>query len=103
MARRHRAALTAGSLLSTAALLPPAIGFADRRLSLHMLLQMLLLALVIPLLAYGAHPWIGGRLTRLHPIAGIMALNGVLFGSQLPVILDLPTKHLLLGDAAQTA
>src|SRR5256885_2931185 len=103
MARRHRAALTAGSLLSTAALLPPAIGFADRRLSLHMLLQMLLLALVIPLLAYGAQPLIGGSLARLHPIAGILALNVVLFGSQLPAVLDLTAKHLMLGEAAPAA
>ncbi|TMF48701.1 MAG: hypothetical protein E6I24_05160 [Chloroflexi bacterium] len=103
MARRHRAALAAGSLLSVAALLPPAIGFADRRLSLHMLLQMLLLALVIPLLAYGAQPLIGGSLARLHPIAGILALNVVLFGSQLPAVLDLTAKHLMLGEAAQAA
>ena len=103
MARRHRAALAAGSLLSVAALLPPAIGFADRRLSLHMLLQMLLLALVIPLLAYGAQPLIGGSLARLHPIAGILALNVVLFGSQLPAVLDLTAKHLVLGEAAQAA
>jgi putative membrane protein len=103
MARRHRAALTAGTLLSVGALLPPVIGFADRRLSLHMLLEMLLLALVIPLLAYGAHPLIGGRLARLHPIAGIMALNLVLFGSQLPVILDLTTADMMLGEAAHAA
>src|SRR5207244_687462 len=103
MARRHNAALSAGSLLSVAALLPPAIGFADRRLSLHMLLQMLLLALVIPLLAYGAQPLIGGSLARLHPIAGILALNVVLFGSQLPAVLDLTAKHLMLGEAAQAA
>ena len=103
MARRHNAALSAGSLLSVAALLPPAIGFADRRLSLHMLLQMLLLALVIPLLAYGAQPLIGGSLARLHPIAGILALNVVLFGSQLPAVLDLTAKHLILGEAAQAA
>ncbi|TMD23183.1 MAG: cytochrome c oxidase assembly protein [Chloroflexi bacterium] len=103
MARRHRAALVAGSLLSLGALLPPVIGFADRQLSLHMLLQMLVLALVIPLLAYGAHPLIGGRLAWLHPVAGIMALNVVLFGSQLPAVLDLTTKDMLLGEAAQVA
>ena len=89
--------------MSLAALLPPAIGFADRQLSLHMLLQMLVLALVIPLLAYGAHPLIGGRLAWLHPVAGIMALNVVLFGSQLPAVLDLTTKDMLLGEAAQVA
>jgi len=103
MAGRHRAALAAGSLLSIAALLPPAIGFADRRLSLHMLLEMLVLAVVIPLLAYGAHPLMPGPLKRLHPIAGIIALNIVLCGSQLPAVLDLTTRHVMLGEAAQAA
>ena len=103
MAGRHRAALAAGSLLSIAALLPPAIGFADRRLSLHMLLEMLVLAVVIPLLAYGAHPLMPGRLKRLHPIAGIIALNVVLCGSQLPAVLDLTTRDVMLGEAAQAA
>ncbi|TMC29719.1 MAG: cytochrome c oxidase assembly protein [Chloroflexi bacterium] len=89
MARRHRLALYAGSLLSLGALLPPVSGFADRRLSLHMLLEMLLLALFVPLLAYGA-----GALRRLplavrvHPVIGIVALNVVLFGSQLPAVMD---------------
>jgi len=51
MARRHRAALYAGSLLSCAALLSPLSHVADGRLSVHMLEEMLLLVVVIPLLA----------------------------------------------------
>ena len=66
-----------------------------------MLLEMLLLAVVIPLLAYGANPLLRGHLAWLHPIAGILALNVVLFGSQLPAVLDLTTKDMMLGEAAQ--
>src|SRR5207253_419342 len=92
MARRHRAALAAGSLLSIAALLPPVERLADQRLSLHMLQEMLVLAIAVPLLAYGLSPLRFGRATSwLHPVAGIMALNLVLFGSQLPAVLDLAT------------
>ncbi|HEX9095723.1 MAG TPA: cytochrome c oxidase assembly protein [Candidatus Dormibacteraeota bacterium] len=94
MARRQCAALYAGSLLSLAALLPPISRLADQRLSLHMLEEMLLLALVIPMLAYGAGPLLRGRAgSWLHPVAGILALNVVLFGSQYPAVLDLSVKN----------
>src|SRR6202022_3238432 len=87
MARRQRAALVAGSLLTLAALLPPLSRLADRRLSLRMLEEMLLLALVIPLLAYGAGPLLPrGLASWIHPVAGILALNVVLFGSQSPAV-----------------
>jgi len=104
MARRHRAALVAGSLLSLGALLPPVTAFADRRLSLHMLLEMLLLALFVPLFAYGA-----GSLrhlplaARVHPVIGIVTLNVVLFGSQLPAVVDLASRNLLFREATQAA
>lgn len=99
MARRHRAAIVAGSVLSIGALLPPVTSVADQRLSLHMLLEMLLLALIIPLLAYG----LGARLRgTVHPVIGIATLNLVLFGSQLPTVVDLAARSLLFREAAQT-
>lgn len=102
MARRQRAALVAGSLLSLAALLPPLSRLADQRLSLHMLEEMLTLAVVMPLLAYGASPWIQRRAgSRMHPVAGILALNFVLFGSQYPAVVDLAVKNAGFRGATQ--
>lgn len=102
MARRQRAALYAGSLLSAAALLLPLSPFADGRLSLHMLEEMLVLAIVIPLLAYGVSPLLSSRAAAwLHPVAGIVALNLVLFGSQLPAVVDLAGKDLAFREVAQ--
>lgn len=102
MARRQRAALLAGSLLSLAALLPPVSGIADQRLSLHMLEEMLLLALVIPVLAYGSGPLLPHRLASwMHPVAGILALNLVLFGSQYPAVLDLAIKNAAFREVTQ--
>ena len=102
MARRHRAALAAGTLLSVAALLSPLTPFAAGRLSLHMLAEMLVLAVVIPLLAYGVSPLLSGRAASwMHPVAGIVALNLVLFGSQLPAVVDLATRDLVFREAVQ--
>jgi cytochrome c oxidase assembly factor CtaG len=102
MARRHRAALTGGSLLSIAALLSPLSHLVDQRLSLHMLEEMLVLAIVVPLLAYGVSPLLRGRAASwVHPIVGILALNLVLFGSQLPAVLDLATKDLGFRELLQ--
>jgi putative membrane protein len=102
MARRQRAALVAGSLLSLAALLPPLSRLADQRLSVHMLEEMLLLALVIPLLAYGSGPLLPRRLASwMHPVAGILALNVVLFGSQYPAVVDLAVKNAAFREATQ--
>jgi putative membrane protein len=101
MTRRHRAAVIAGTLLALAALTPQVIDLADQLLSLHMLMEMVLLALVIPVLAYGIGPWLQDRLGWLHPVAGIVALNLVLFGSQLPVVLDLGSRHVIIREAAQ--
>src|SRR5438552_14484438 len=104
MAGRHRAALIAGSLLSAGALLPPVAALADRRLSLHMLLEMLLLALVVPLFAYGAGALRRVPLAaRVHPVIGIVALNVVLFGSQLPTVMDLASKNPLVQEATLVA
>jgi len=104
MARRHRAALLAWSLLLVGALLPQVTGFADQRLSLHMLLEMLLLALIVPLFAYGAGARLRGRLaTSVHPVIGIATLNVVLFGSQLPAVMDLASKNPLFREAVQAA
>jgi putative membrane protein len=102
MARRHRAALYAGSLLSVAALTAPLTQLAYGRLSLRMLEEMLVLAVVIPLLAYGVSPLLSGRAPSwIHPLAGIVALNLVLFGSQLPAVVDLSSKDLVFREAAQ--
>jgi putative membrane protein len=102
MARRHRAALAAGSLLSVAALLSPFSHLADQRLSLHMLEEMLVLAIVVPLLAYGISPLLPGRKASwTHAIVGILALNLVLFGSQLPAVLDLASKDLWFAELLQ--
>src|SRR2546421_11395502 len=102
MARRHRAALYAGSLLSCAALLSPLSQVADGRLSVHMLEEMLVLAVVIPLLAYGVSPMLFGRAASwLHPVVGMLALNVVLFGSQLPAVVDLASRNVVFREAAQ--
>jgi len=102
MARRHRAALSAGSLLSCAALLSPLSQVADGRLSVHMLEEMLVLVVVIPLLAYGVSPLLsGGAASWLHPVSGMLALNVVLFGSQLPAVVDIATRDLVFREAAQ--
>jgi putative membrane protein len=101
MARRQRAALVVGLLLSLAALLPPLSRLADQRLSLHMLEEMLLLALVIPMLAYGAGPLLGRSASWMHPVAGIFALNVVLFGSQYPAVLDLAVKNAAFRELTQ--
>ena len=103
MARRHRAALTAGSFLSIGALLPPVEALADQRLSLHMLEQMLVLVLVVPLLAYGVSPLVPARVAyRMPPVVGIVALNLVLFGSLAPVVLDLAGRSLGMREAMAT-
>jgi putative membrane protein len=102
MARRHRAALAAGSLLSVVTVLAPLSQVADGRLSLRMLEEMLVLAVVIPLLAYGLSPLIAGRAgSWMHPVAGMLALNLVLFGSQLPVVVDLGSNDLPFREAEQ--
>lgn len=102
MARRHRAALVAGSLLSVGALLSPFTHLIDQRLSLHMLEEMLVLAIVVPLLAYGVSPLLPKRVASwMHPAAGMVALNLVLFGSQLPAVVDLASKDLAFREAVQ--
>jgi putative membrane protein len=102
MARRHRAALAVGSLLSVAALLSPLSQLAQGRLSLHMLEEMLVLAVVMPLLAYGVSPLLAGRAASwMHPVVGIVALNLVLFGSQLPAVVDLASKDVGIREATQ--
>ncbi|HET9847675.1 MAG TPA: cytochrome c oxidase assembly protein [Candidatus Dormibacteraeota bacterium] len=101
MAGRQRAALIAGSLLSLVALLPPVIGFANQRLTLHMLFEMLLLALAVPLLAYGAAPRLRSRFSvGLQSAVGVLALNLVLFAWQIPAVLDMATRNIWLREAA---
>lgn len=100
MTWRHRGALWAGLLLLGTAFAPPVSPLAQQTLTLHMAVQMLLLAVVVPLLAYGSCPILAGSL-RLHPVVGILALNLVVFGAQLPVIVDAAAKNLLLDEAVQ--
>ena len=89
-------------MLSAAALLLPLSPFADGRLSLHMLEEMLVLAMVIPLLAYGVSPLLSGRAAAwMHPVLGILALNLVLFASQLPAVVDLASKDVAFRETAQ--
>jgi putative membrane protein len=96
--------MIAGLVLSAVALLPPVIALADQRLSLHMLQEMLLLALVIPLLAYGmAVPASAVAPRLIHPLTGIVALNVVLFGWQLPAVMDAAARNLALRELAQVA
>jgi putative membrane protein len=102
MARRHRAALIAGLTLSVVALLPPVIALADQRLSLHMLQQMLLLAVVIPLVAYGTAALVPFAASRVfHPLAGIVTLNVVLFTWQTPAVMDAAAHDLALRELGQ--
>jgi putative membrane protein len=101
MARRHRTALAAGSLLSLAALLPPVTEFVGRRLSLHMLFEMLLLALAVPLLAYGTGPFVKRRLSIwVEAVLGVVALNLMLFVWQLPAVLDASAHNAWLRELA---
>lgn len=87
-----------------AALLSPVSHLADQRLSLHMLEEMLVLAIVVPLLAYGVGPLLPGRTASwTHAIAGMLALNLVLFGSQAPPVRDLATRDLWFAELLQVA
>ena len=59
---------------------------------------------MIPLLAYGAGPLLPGRTgSWMHPVAGILALNVVLFGSQYPAVLDLSVKNAVFQEVTQAA
>jgi cytochrome c oxidase assembly factor CtaG len=101
MTRRHRGALAAGLLLAGASLLPPVNAAASVRLSTHMMLQMALLALVVPLLAYGSGPLASRLRARLHPVAGIVALNVVIFAAQLPTVVDGASRNGFVRELVQ--
>lgn len=102
MTRRRRGALAAGLFLAGASLLPPVNAALSRRLSTHMLLEMALLALVVPLLAYGCGPLFANRLSsRLHPVLGIVTLNLVIFVAQLPVVVDATSASMLPRELVQ--
>lgn len=104
MGARHRAALAAGLALAIIAILPPVLELANRRLSLHMAFEMLLLVGAVPLLAYGASPSFSFRLsTTMQSAAGILAVNVALFAWQLPPVLDATTHDGLLREAVPLA
>ena len=89
MTRRRRGALVTGAVLAAASLLPPVLTATDGRLSNHTMLEMALVALIVPLIAYGLSPLPGGgRGFSIHPVVGILALNVVIFAGQLPVVVD---------------
>jgi putative membrane protein len=99
MTWRHRGALGAGLVLLSAAFIPALSALLDARLSLHMALEMALLAIVVPMLAYGSGPLLADRLRwQLHPIAGIIALNVVVFAAQLPAAVDGEAQNGLLRE-----
>ena len=101
MTRRHRGALAAGLVLAAVSLLPGVVTAASLRLSTHMLLEMALLALVVPLLAYGCGPLLPGLTSRLHPVVGIVALNLVIFTAQLPAVVDAASTSVWAGELVQ--
>lgn len=101
MAGRQRAAVMVGSLSLVGALLPPVTAFASRRLTLHIVFEMLLLGLAVPLLAYGVAPWLRLRLPiGLQALAGVLALNVALFAWQVPAVLDLTARNVVAREAA---
>lgn len=102
MAPRQRVAFALGLLLAAVGFLPPVMAVADRRLFFHVLEEMLLLAIVAPLIAYGVGPAVGHSLTfRLQPLVGILALNLALFGAQAPAVVNLVHQHQLAHVAVQ--
>jgi putative membrane protein len=104
MTRRHRGALAAGSLLVVASLLPPVLAASDQRLTLHMMLEMVLLGIIVPLLAYGLGPLLTAwRAPAIHPVAGIVALNLVIFVGQLPAVIDAASTSSIVRELLQAA
>jgi len=102
MGHRHRAALVLGLTLAVLSVLPPVIALADQRMLFHILQEMLLLALVVPLIAYGAGPRLGRHLViPVQPLSGILALNISLFSAQLPAVVNAVSRDRLLHAAAQ--
>lgn len=102
MTWRHRGALCAGLISTAAAFAPPVSTLSEQSLTLHMALEMLLLALTVPLLAYGACPILARRWRRtIHPVVGIVALNAAIFGAQLPLVVDAASRSPLLGGLVQ--
>lgn len=101
MEGRHRAAFAAGAFLGVVAVLPPITTLANQRLSLHMAFEMLLLAAVVPLLAYGASPRFPVRWSIIvQSVLGILALNVALFAWQVPPVLDATTRATWLRELA---
>ena len=102
MTWRHRGALLAGLALTGVAFAPPVGQAAERSLTLHMVLEMLLLALVVPLLAYGACPMLARRRRlQFNPVIGIVTLNVAVFGAQLPGVVDAAARSAGLRDLVQ--
>lgn len=102
MGHRHRAALALGLTLAAVSVLPPVSALADRRMLFHIAQEMLLLALVVPLIAYGAGPALGRRLSiPVQPLTGILALNISLFTAQLPAVVNAVSRDRLLHAVVQ--
>lgn len=85
MSARHRWALGGGALAAVLASSPPLSAVSAHLVALHMVGQMLLLAGAGPLLTYAAAGTRWRRtLVAIHPLAGMVAFNGVVFTAQLP-------------------
>lgn len=101
MTRRRRGALVAGGVLVATSMLPPVLGATAGRLSTHMMLEMALLGVIVPLLVYGLGPMVAARRLRVHPVGGIVALNLVIFVAQLPVVVDAVSASGLVRELVQ--
>ena len=93
----------AGLTLAAAAVAPPVSEWTQQSLTLHMSVQMLLLALIGPLLAYGTCPMLARREAAVHPLVGILMLNIVVFGAQLPAVVDAEARNLAVHEVVIAA
>jgi cytochrome c oxidase assembly factor CtaG len=90
--------------MTAAAFAPPVTGWTEQTLALHMTVQMLLLAVVTPLIAYGGGPRFGHHAPwTLYPAVGIAAVNVAVIGAQIPALVDAGMRNLLIHDLVQAA
>lgn len=102
MTWRHRGALAAGLGMTAVAFAPPVTGWSEQTLALHMAVQMLLLAVATPLIAYGACPLLGQRPPwNLYPAVGIATINVAVVGAQIPAVVDAGARNPLMHDLVQ--
>jgi len=100
MRPRHRLAFAGGAILGSITLLPPVAELSARLLMVHTARQMILLAMVGPLLAYAGAPRLGGW-ARALPLAGMVGFNAVMLLTQLPLVLGASSGSFLLDVILQ--